>query len=145
MIKPSIKILDRIISKAKISPELHGAVIELKDALRKKDIVRAYELSAVKSLICSDINIPSSKCHFRENSEYNMKILGAGGRGVYGILDNIHFDLAMKAGKIPAGMMIFSAEGIRQKGSSLGKSRTLELIRREQARIKREAKLMKVI
>jgi hypothetical protein len=138
--------LNTILSKAEISPDLRNAVMELKEALRKKDIVRAYEVSAVKSFICTSMG--ERRCsgsHFTENGEYNKKVLGMGGRGVYGILDNIHFDLAMKAGKIPAGMMIFSAEGIKQKGSPIGKSRTLELIRKEQMQTERELKLKKVI
>jgi hypothetical protein len=135
----NIEILNKILSKAKMSPDLHNAVMELKEAIRKKDIVRAYEISAVKSYICGSMKMRD--CHFRENDEYNMKILGT---YVYSILDNIHFDLAMKAGKIPAGMMIFSAEGIQQKGSPIGKSRTLELIRKEHARIVRESKMEKI-
>jgi hypothetical protein len=140
MKKASIKTLDKILKKAEISPDLRNAVMELKEAIRKKDIVRAYEVSAVKSYICGSMKMRD--CHFRENDEYNMKVLGT---YVYSTLDSIHFDLAMKAGKIPAGMMVFSAEGIRQKGSPIGKSKTLELIRKEQARTVKESKLKKVV
>lgn len=146
LIKPSIKTLDNILSKAKMSPDLRNAIIELKEALRKKDIIRAYEVSAVKSYIYTRMGIEKRKqCHFTENGEYNSKVLGMDGRDVYGILDNIHFDLAMKAGKIPAGMMIFSAGGIKQKGFPVGRSKTLELIRKEHERIHREVGLKKVI
>jgi hypothetical protein len=146
LIKPSIKTLDKILSKAEMSPDLRNAIIELKEALRKKDIIRAYEVSAVKSYICTRMGIEKRKqCHFTENGEYNSKVLGMGERDVYGILDNIHFDLAMKAGKIPAGMMVFSAGGIQQKGMPMGKSKTLELIRKEHERIHREVGLKKVV
>jgi hypothetical protein len=143
MIKTNINVLDAILKKAEISSDLRNAVIELKEAIRKKDIIRAYEVSAVKSYICGSMKMRD--CHFRENDKHNRKVLGVNGRDVYMILDNIHFDLAMKAGKIPAGMMVFSSEGVTQKGSPIGKSRTLELMRKEQARIVKESKLRKVI
>jgi len=145
MIKTNVKVLDKILKKAEISPDLRIAVAELKNALKEKDIVRAYEVSAVKSYICTSMG--ERRCsgsHFTENGDYNRKVLGMDG-SVYSILDNIHFDLAMKAGKIPAGMMIFSAEGIQQKGSPIGKSKTLELMKKEQEKTERKYKLKKVI
>jgi hypothetical protein len=141
-----IQILNAILARAKMSPDLRNAIIELKEALRKKDIVKAYEISAVKSYICTRMGIAKRKqCYFTENGEYNRKVLGMGNRDIYGILDNIHFNLAMKAGKIPAGMMVFSASGIQQKGMPIGKSKTLELIKKEHERIHREVGLKKVI
>jgi hypothetical protein len=74
--------------------------------------------------------------------DYNEKALGS---SVYSLLDGVHFRIAMKTQKIPAGMMVFGAGGIRQKGMPTGKSKTLELIRKEAERIHREVGLKKVI
>ena len=136
-----MEILNKILAKAKISPDLRDAVIELKNAIKSGNKNMAYELSAVKSFIGGDLRKPSTY-HFREDSDYNEKVLGS---SVYSLLDSVHFHIAMETQKLPAGMMVFSAGGIRQKGMPKGKSKTLELIRKEHERAVRETKMKKVI
>lgn len=133
--------LNKILAKAKMSPDLRNAVMELKNAIKSGNKIMAYELSAVKSFIGGDLKKPSTY-HFREDMDYNEKALGS---SVYSLLDSVHFHIAMETQKIPAGMMVFSASGIRQKGMPTGKSKTLELIKKEHERAIRETKMEMVI
>jgi hypothetical protein len=137
-----IEILNKILARAKINKNLRDAVKELKNAIKSGNKIMAYELSAVKSFVSSgDLKKPSTY-RFREDDNYNERALGS---SVYRLLDSVHFHIAMETQKIPAGMMIFSAGGIRQKGMPTGKSKTLELIRKEHERAVRETKMKKVI
>jgi hypothetical protein len=137
----NMETLNKILAKAKMSPDLRNAVIELRNAIKSGNKIMAYELSAVKSFIGGDLKTPSTY-RFREDMDYNEKALGS---SVYSLLDSVHFHIAMKTQKIPAGMMVFSADGIQQKGMPTGKSKTLELIRKEHERAVRETKMKKVV
>lgn len=138
--------VDKILSKAKMTPALKAAMLELRDAIRRGDDDAAYELSSVKSFITGSLET-SGRNHFGEDNDYNRKILGG---SVYSLIDNLHFKLAMKADKIPSGMMVLSSRGvgrspvITQKGISRKKSPTLTLIRKEDAAIRKEAGEMKL-
>jgi len=139
--------LDVILKNAKITDALKNAIIELKDALKKKDYNKAYELSAVKSFIVHTLK-PSKRHNFREDAKFNEKKLG---NDIYGYLDGLHHKISlnlMKRGRevIPSGAMIIgkTTEGlvIQQKGLPPKgmKSPTLERIKFERKEIEREAK-----
>jgi len=143
-----IENLDLILKGAKMSDALKNAVIELKDALEKKDYDRAYELSAVKSLIVGDIK-PIVGCLFREDSKHNEKMLG---KSLYGYLDGLHHKISfnlMRAGKdvIPSGAMIIKGTttglAIRQKGLPKLESPSLKRIKIELEQIRKDIKKMR--
>jgi hypothetical protein len=113
-----LKNLDILLAEAQMSPELKNAVLELKDALKRKDYNMAYELSAVKSYVTGKIDPNDKRNKFQEGDDYNTKKFG---RSMYSYLDNLHHKIAFKLMKkdpsiVPAGAMVFSAGGIRQKG-----------------------------
>jgi len=142
--KKQIGEFDKYIKYARVTPDLRSAMVELRAALMRGNRDLAYELSAVKSHVAGgrgeevvDVGL-AKKYPFVEASGYNERVLG---RNVYVFLDTLHFDLAMSSGKLPAGMMVVEAEGIRQKGVPVGKSPTLVKIRRETERTKKEAGL----
>jgi len=119
-----------ILGKARISEPLREALVELRDALKKRDMEKAYELSSVKSLISSDYSKPKKGNLFNEDSDYNEKLFG--GRSVYSILDVMHHEIAFSQDKIPSGMMVFHSTGVvEQKGKPHGESLTLKRIKSE--------------
>jgi hypothetical protein len=131
--------LDVAIKDAKISDALRNAMIELKDALKRRNYNMAYELSSVKSFIVHDLKF--KKNAFREASDFNEKKLGT---SMYSFLDCLHhkisFNLMEKdPSKIPSGSMIMSAGGIQQKGlPPESKSPTLKRIDYEAEQIRKE-------
>jgi hypothetical protein len=135
--------VNKILSKASMTPDLRNAVRELRTAITRKQWDKASELSTVKSFITGSLEMPK-KYHFREDSKYNEKVLG--GRDVYSLLDGINFDISMMTGDMPAGMMLVSAEGVKGREPKYFKSPTLALIERERKDIQRKVKkLDKVI
>jgi hypothetical protein len=119
--------LEKIKSKAKISPHLRRALTEAIDALKSGNVPLATEITSVKSFIAGDV-VASGKDHFTENTKYNEKVLG---RSVYGLLDSLHHNLAFESNEIPSGVMIFNASGKREREPTKFKSSTLGLIKRE--------------
>jgi hypothetical protein len=143
--------LDLILKRAKMSDALKNAVIELKDALKRKDYDMAHELSAVKSLIVTKEFSFSPKERkeyaFVENGKYNEKRIGD---SLYGYLDALHHKITfnlMREGRkdvIASGAMIIGGtpEGlvIQQKGlPPESKSPTLQRIKYEMEHIRKEA------
>jgi hypothetical protein len=139
--KPMLKTLDKILKKASMTPDLKKAVGEIKTALNRNQIAKASELSTVKSFIMGTLD--TGKSHFGEDRKYNVKILG---RDVYGLLDNINFDLSMASGTMPSGMMVITAEGVKSREPWYFKSPTMLKIKAEREEMKKESeKLRKVV
>jgi len=137
-----LKSLDAILKHGQISEDLRTAILELKDALEKKDYDLAYEISAVKSFVTGGIDEKDEKNHFQENSDYNEQNLG---RNIYSYLDALHHKVAFNLMEknpdiIPSGAMVVSREGIRQKGAIPQTSPTLKKMHSEQKEIEEEAK-----
>jgi hypothetical protein len=131
--------LELILKNADMSSDLINAVIELRDALKRKNYRLAYEVSAVKSFIVD--GKPSTRNKFAENSKLNEKKIGD---SLYGYLDALHYKISFNLMKkdptiIPSGMMIVTAGGIRQKGQIPATSPTLKRIRLEHEAIEKES------
>ena len=94
--------LQKIQAKALISPKLGEAVSEIQKAIEAKNWELAYQLTAVKSHVCSSLDV-EKKYAFREDREANNKTLKA---SVYSILDCMHYDIAFSSGETPSGRMI---------------------------------------
>ena len=131
--KKFLRDLDRILDKAVISEHLKTAVIEIKEAILKKDYLLAADLSSVKSFITHTIILKNPEknhlYHFREESDKNEKLIG---RSVYGILDDIHFTLSMETKTIPNSMIVITANRVygRQESKNTT-SKTLNTISNE--------------
>lgn len=130
-----VEVLNKILEKAKITPDLKKAILEIKDALTNDDLYLAYEVSAVKSYIAGMSANP--KNHFREDVDYNRTVLG--GEDVYCLLDDMHHTFAFANHKLPSGMMVISLDGWKSKGLPKRESPTLKLITEEHTRIVKEA------
>ena len=133
MTRKHILTLEKIERKAVISPQLEVAVNEIINAINSGDTELAYELSVVKSFVTGNMSHDPNEHHFREDHEYNTRILG---RSVYGELDTIHHDLAMSLKRMPSGMMILSARGFTQKGKSSREHPIVTRINEEREAIK---------
>ena len=131
--RETVKQLNKILESAIISEPLKNAVKETILALEEGDTELAFELTAVKSLICGEGADPEVN-HFRENTQQNRSTLG---RSVYALLDSIHHDLAFELSKIPSGMMILSANGMREKAESEKQHPVITRIQEERAVIRR--------
>lgn len=132
----TVKQLNEILENAVVSEPLKNAVKEAIIALEGGDIELAYELTAVKSLI-TGAEADSEVYHFREDRQQNRSNLG---RSVYALLDSIHHDLALELNKIPSGMMILSADGVREKAGSERQHPVITRIQEERAAIQRRAR-----
>lgn len=106
--KSFINDLDKVLDTAKMSPDLRTAVFQTKQALLSNNVCLAEEITSVKSLVGNKLESKSDKRHFQEDSKYNYRVLD---NTVYSILDDMHFDLAMKLKKMPRGMTKFTAQG----------------------------------
>ena len=132
--------LDVAIKDAKISDALRDAIIELRNALKRKNYNMAYELSSVKSFIVHDLKF--KKNAFREDSDFNEKKVGT---SMYSFLDCLHHKIAFNLmekdpSKIPSGSMIVRAGGIQQKGlPPKSESPTLKRIEYETEQSRKEA------
>jgi len=128
--------LSEILEKAIISEPLKNAVKETILALEGGDTELAFELTAVKSLICGERSDPRVN-HFRENQLRNEAFFG---RSVYALLDSIHRDLAFELSKIPSGTMILSANGMREKAESERQHPIITRIQEERNAIREKAR-----
>lgn len=135
--KGVIEQLNEILEKAVVSEPLKHAVKEAIIALEEGVIELAFELTAVKSLICGEKADPETN-HFRENTQQNEGTLG---RSVYALLDSIHYDLAFELGKIPSGRMIFTRNGILEKAESEMQHPIITRIQEERNAIRRKARV----
>lgn len=135
--------LHRMISSGVMNADLRSALFATLDALNKGDLELAYELSAVKSYIVSEIDPKDTENHFQEESKANEKIFG---RDIYSIMDSLHHDIAMRIDKIPSGATIFTSTGvggmplISGKGPARRKHPVIEKMEQEHERIEREAR-----
>jgi len=134
--RETVKQLNKILERAIISEPLKDAVKETIIALEGGNSELAYELTAVKSLVTGEKADPEVH-HFRENTQQNRGTLG---RSVYALLDTIHHDLAFELSKIPSGMMILSADGMREKAESEKQHPVITRIQEERAAIWRKAR-----
>ena len=112
----TISELDEILSKAKMSPDLRKAVEAIKEAIEKRDKDLVADLTAVKSVIISEIDPDDKTHHFQEDEEYNKEVLGF---SLYEYFDSLNFEYTYKKRKmIPAGMIIFENGKIKQRSPS---------------------------
>jgi len=133
-IKSYIVTLKEIEQKGKMSDDLKFAVVELRKSLEKGDYELASELSGVKSFVAGESSAKEN--HFKENTEYNEKVLG---RNIYGLLDNINFNLAMHTGKLPSGMVVMTHEGMYRTGKPTAIHPTIKLMNEEHEAIYKKA------
>lgn len=134
----NIQSLKRMKKQARVSPDLKEAIDETIKALERGDVELAYELSAVKSLICGGMDVDPKVNHFREDNDYNEKKLGY---SVYRELDGIHHDLASDVGRMPSGMTVITSRGIVERKKPTRRHRTLTLMRKEHEAIRRRPRL----
>jgi len=129
----TIKELDKILTKAKMSPDLRKAVETIKEAMEKGDKELVADLSAVKSFIVSPIDISDKFNHFQEDEEYNKKVLGF---SLYEYLDSLNYKYAIMTDTLPSGMMAFESGGIvKQRGPSKRKHPIIKLMEEERKAI----------
>jgi len=128
----TIKELDKILSKAKMSPELQEAVEAIKEAMEKGDKELVADLSAVKSFIVSPIDISDESNHFQEDEDYNRKVLGI---SLYEYLDFLHHKYASMTGTLPSGSTVYTASGKQERGPSKRKHPIIKLIEEERKEI----------
>lgn len=131
-IKINVDALPEILEKAIISDPLRFAVTEIVKALMVEDMNLAYQLSSVKSFICGGMDVDQDVHNFCENHKHNENILG---RSVYGLLDTLHFEIAMNEGKLGSGTYIVGLNGIVGKPLPTEDHPTLERIRFEHTAI----------
>jgi len=124
----TISELDKILSKAKMSPDLREAVEAIKEAMKKGDKELVADLSAVKSFIASPIDISDESNHFQEDEEYNRKVLGI---SLYEYLDFLHHKYASMTGTLPSGSAIYTANGKQERGASKRKHPIIKLMEKE--------------
>lgn len=97
-----IPTLKKILNKARISPMLNLAITDALQALQDKDLNLAYQLTACKSHITGSLEPQNKQYAFQEERDFNEAQLG---NSVYGLLDNIHADIAWQLQKMPSGMI----------------------------------------
>jgi len=124
----TIKELDKILSKAKMSPDLRKAVEAIKEAMEEGDNELVADLSAVKSFIVSSIDLSDESNHFQEDEEYNRKVLGI---SLYEYLDFLHHKYASMTGTLPSGSTVYSASGKQERGPSKRKHPIIKLMEEE--------------
>jgi len=124
----TISELNKILSKAKMSPDLREAVEAIKEAMEKGDKELVADLTAVKSFI-SGIEPDNKTHHFQEDEEYNEKVLGF---SLYEYLDALDHKYAVLTDMLPSGSMAFESGGIvEQRGPSKRKHRIIKLMEEE--------------
>jgi len=126
------KELDKILSKAKMSPDLRKAVDATKEAMEQGDKELVADLSAVKSFIVSPIDISDKVNHFQEDDEYNEKVLGY---SLYDYFDSMHHKYAFMTGTLPSGMLVFGDGKIRERAPSKRKHPIIKLMEEERKAI----------
>jgi len=128
--------LNSISKNAIMSEPLRKTVDATTTALKKNNLPLATELTSVKSLIAGKMSLSPTQYPFREADDFNRKKLGD---NVYGILDEMHHDLARKTDTIPSGMSIFSSEGITSRTPQLHDHTEVAEIQKEFRRIRDES------
>lgn len=126
------KELDEILKKAKMSPKLREAVEDIKEAIESKDYELVADLSVVKSFIVSPIDISDKSNHFREDEEYNRKVLGI---SLYEYLDSLHYKYASMTGTLPSGFTVYTSSGKQERGPSKRKHPIIKLMEKERKEI----------
>lgn len=112
--KNHIPTLENILDKGIISPTLRKAIEAITEALDKKNLNLAYQLSVCKSYISGVLN-PKNKINaFQEDSDTNKKLFK---RDVYCILNGIHHDIAFAINALPSGMMIVGGGTVKEMES----------------------------
>jgi len=96
-------ILIYVLKTGKMSGMLYAAIQGIIEALSNDDLNLAFNLSACKSYIVSEINESDTTHAFQEDSEFNEKKFG---NSLYGSLDDLNHQLAAKLNAIPAGAYI---------------------------------------
>jgi hypothetical protein len=130
--------LKEIEQKGKMNDNLRFAIVEMRKALEKGDYELASELSGVKSYIVGEDKNLQRGYHFGEDMKHNEKVFG--GKNIYGMLDNINFNLAMHTGKMPSGMVVISSAGAIQREKPKKIHPTIQLMNKEEAFIWKKAR-----
>jgi len=129
----TIKELDKILSKARMSPDLRKAVEAIKEAMETGDNELVADLTGVKSFIVFEINPNNKNHHFQEDYEYNKKVLGF---SLYEYLDSLNYKYAILTDTLPSGTMAFESSGIvEQRDSSKRKHPIIKLMEEERKAI----------
>jgi len=128
----TIKELDKILSKARMSPDLRRAVEAIKEAMERGDNELVADLTAVKSFIISGIESDNKNQHFQEDDEYNEKVLGY---SLYDYFDAMHHKYAFMTGTLPSGMLVFGDGKIRERTPSKRKHPIIKLMEEERKAI----------
>ena len=124
----TIEELNEILQKARMSPALRRAIVDIKEAMINYDPELVADLSAVKSYIIFEIDPTNKVQHFQEDADYNKKVLGT---DIYAYLDGLHHKYAFMTGTMPSGMMLVTAKGIKQRGISKRKHPIIKLMEAE--------------
>jgi len=133
----TISELNKILSKAKMSPDLREAVEAIKKAMEEGDNELVADLSAVKSFIASRIDISNKFNHFQEDEEYNRKVLGI---SLYEYLDFLHHKYASMTGTLPSGSTLYIASGKQERGPSKRNHPIIKLMEEERNEIENKNK-----
>jgi len=129
----TISDLDKILSKARMSPDLRKAVEAIKEAMERGDDELVADLTSVKSFIVFEINPNNKNHHFQEDYEYNKKVLGF---SLYEYLDSLNHKYAIITDTLPSGTMVFESGGIvEQRGPSKRKHPIIKLMEEERKAI----------
>ena len=123
-----ISILKRVSEQSKITPALRRVVNSTITSLQQGNRELASVQTSVKSLITGAMLKP-----YGEDDDYNRKILGD---SVYYLLDVMHHELAFSLGELPSGTMVFTANGVSQRGLSIIKHPEVIKINAEFKRIR---------
>ena len=111
-----------------MSPALRRAIIAIKEAMINHDPELVADLSAVKSFITGVIDPTNKIQRFQEDAEYNKKALGT---DLYTYLDGLHYKYSLMTDTIPAGMILVTATGIKQRNISKKKHPIIKLMEKE--------------
>jgi len=129
----TISELNKILSKAKMSPDLREAIESIKEAMEQGDKELVADLTAVKSFIVFEINPDNKNHHFQEDYEYNKNVLGF---SLYEYLDSLNYKYAIMTDTLPAGTMRFESSGeVKQRSPSKRKHPILKLMEEERKEI----------
>jgi hypothetical protein len=130
--------LNKALSKGSLSPMLRKAIEATVEALDKKNLKLACELTSCKSILIGALQPKNKVYAFQEDSDVNEKVLG---NSLYVILDIIHHDLAWQIDEMPSGQAIFSAGPnglvIQERPSPKGTHPVVRRIKKERDAIKK--------
>jgi len=132
-----IPTLNKILRKARISPNLCIAIDSTIKALEAKDLDLAYQITACKSLIIGSLEPKNKQYAFQEDHAYNKARLKD---SVYGLLDGIHHDIAWQINKMPSGQVMALSNGKICEMTPTGIHPVVKRIKLEKNRIHREVR-----